>query len=252
MKTFTGICMLAVLLGVSSIACGQQQDDYYMAPGYRLTVAVDNSIDLSLIELDVDGMTHQPLADAEGWTINGKDSSELDPSEGKFRTGMPPTTGTYTAPHTVPKVNPVAVALSFHPTRGSKTKETVVCNITVVDRSNNFQISGRGGSEDSFQLDDRFSAPAVRNMLAHAAIAGPELMVNVSAMQPGGAGGGVKSHSNGTMCSGQPGLPLTGGMNFKKQHQFKELCEKHTIGGSYGCRSRFYWPHPARKSGGER
>ncbi len=199
MKTFTGICMLAVLLGVSSIACGQQQDDYYMAPGYRLTVAVDNSIDLSLIELDVDGMTHQPLADAEGWTINGKDSSELDPSEGKFRTGMPPTTGTYTAPHTVPKVNPVAVALSFHPTRGSKTKETVVCNITVVDRSNNFQISGRGGSEDSFQLDDRFSAPAVRNMLAHAAIAGPELMVNVSAMQPGGAGGGVKSHSNGTM-----------------------------------------------------
>jgi len=198
-KTFTGICVLAVLLGVTSMACAQQQDDFYLAPGYRLTVAVDNSVDLSLIELDVDGLTHQALADAEGWTINGKDSSELDPSEGKFRTGMPPTTGTYTAPHTVPKVNPVAVALSFHPTRGSKTKETVVCNITIVDRSNNFQVSGRAGSQDSFQLDDRFSAPAVRNMLARAAMAGPELMVNVSAMQPGGAGGGVKSNSNGTM-----------------------------------------------------
>lgn len=200
MKAFTGICVLAVLLGIASIACAQQQDDdFYLAPGYRLTVAVDTQVDLSLIELDINGLTHQTSADAEGWTINGKNSSELDPSEGKFRVGMPTTSGTYTAPHTVPKVNPVAVALSFHPTPGSKTKETVVCNITVVDRSNNFQISGRGGSQDSFQLDDRFSAPAVRNMLAKAVMAGPELVVNVGAMQPGGAGGGVKTHSNGTM-----------------------------------------------------
>ncbi len=191
--------MLAVLLGVTSFACAQQQDDYFLAPGYKVTLAVDNSVNLSLIVLDVGGGVHQTSTDAEGWTINGKDSSQLDPSEGKFRTGMPPTTGTYTAPHTVPKVNPVAVALSFRPTPGSKTKETVVCNITIVDRSNNFQISGRGGSQDSFELDDRFSAPAVRNMLAHATVAGPELMVNVGAMQPGGAGGGAKSHSNGTM-----------------------------------------------------
>jgi hypothetical protein len=191
--------MLAVLLGVTSLACGQQQDDFFLAPGYKVTLAVDNSVNLSLITLDVGGGIHQTSTDAECWTINGKDSSQLDPSEGMFRTGMPTTTGTYTAPHTVPKVNPVAVALSFHPTPGSKTKETVVCNITIVDRSNNFQISGRGGSEDYFELDDRFSAPAMRNMLAHATTAGPELMVNVGAMQPGGAGGGAKSHSNGTM-----------------------------------------------------
>jgi len=181
------------------MACAQQQDDFYLAPGYRITLAVDNSVDLSLIVLDIDGLPHQTSIDAGNWTINGKDSSQLDPSEGKFRTSLAIISGTYTAPHTVPKVNPVAVAFSFQPTAGSKTKETVVCNITIVERSNNFQISGRRGSEDSFELDDRFSAPAVRNMLAHAAVAGSELMVNVGAMQAGGAGGGVKTHSNGTM-----------------------------------------------------
>ena len=196
MKTLTGTCALAVLLVVTSMACAQQQDNFYMAPGYRLTVAVDNSVDLSLIELDLDGMPHPPSADAEGWTINGKDSTSLDPSEGKFRVGMPTTTGTYTAPHTVPKVNPVAVALSFHPTHGSKTKETVVCNITIVERTNNFQVSGGGQAESYFELDDRFSAPGVRNMLAHAVKEGPELMVNVGAMRPGGD---VKISSNGTM-----------------------------------------------------
>ncbi len=198
-KGFTGIWVLAGLLGVTSIAGAQQQDDFFLAPGYKVTLAVDGSVNLSLIVLDVGGGVHQTSIDAGDWAINGKDSSQLDPAEGKFRTGMPVTTATYTAPHTVPKVNPVAVAFSFQPTAGSKTKETVVCNITIVDRSNNFQISGRGGAEDSFQLDDRFSTPAMRNMLAHAAMAGPELMVNVSAMQPGGAGGGVKSHSSGTM-----------------------------------------------------
>ncbi len=199
MKTLTEICVLAVLFVASSMACAQQQDDFYLAPGYRITLAVDNSVDLSLIVLDVDGLPHQTSIDAGDWMVNGKDTSQLDPWEGKFRTGMPTTTATYTAPHTVPKTNPVAVAFSFQPSSGSKSKETVVCNITIVDRSSNFQISGRGGSENNFKLDDRFSAPAVRNMLAHAAMAGPELMVNVGAMQPGGAGGGVKSHSNGTM-----------------------------------------------------
>ncbi|HVN18981.1 MAG TPA: hypothetical protein VMU05_09420 [Dongiaceae bacterium] len=199
MKTLTGICILAVSLVVPLVACAQQPDDFYLAPGPKLTLAVDNSVDLSLIVLDVGGMPHQTSIDAGDWTVNGKDTSQLDPSDGKFRTGMPTTTGTYTAPHTVPKVNPVAVAFSFQPTPGSKAKETVVCNITVVDRSNNFQISGPGHSQSYFELDDRFSAPAVRNMLARGAIAGPELMVNVSAMQPGGAGGGEKSHANGTM-----------------------------------------------------
>jgi hypothetical protein len=142
-KTFTGICMLAVLLGVPSFACGQQQDDFFLAPDYKVTLAVDNSVNWSLITLDVGGGVHQTSTDAEGWTTNGKDSSQLDPSEGKFRTGMPPTTGTYTVPHTVPKVHPVAVALSFHPTPGSKTKETVVCNITIVDRSNTFKSPER-------------------------------------------------------------------------------------------------------------
>ena len=199
MKTVTEICILASLLIVSSMACAQQQDDFYLAPGYKLTLAVDNSADLSLIVLDVNGLPHQTSIDAGDWMVNGKDTSQLDSSEGKFRTGMPPTTATYTAPHTVPKVNPVAVAFTFQPTSGSKSKETVVCNITIVDRTNNFQISGRGGSENYFELDDRFSAPAMRNMLTRAATAGPELMVNVGAMQPGGAGGGVKSRSNGTM-----------------------------------------------------
>ncbi len=199
MNTSMKMCMLAVLFGVASIACGQQQDDFFLAPGYKVTLAVDNSVNLSLIVLDVGGGVHQTSIDAGDWTINGKDTSQLDASEGHFRTGMPPTTGTYTAPHTVPKVNPVAVALSFLPSPGSKTKETVVCNITIVERSNYFQISGRNGSENYFELDDRFSAPQVRNMLAHATAAGAELMVNVGAMQPGGAGGGAKSHSDGMM-----------------------------------------------------
>ncbi|HET6178481.1 MAG TPA: hypothetical protein VFE61_16230 [Candidatus Sulfotelmatobacter sp.] len=199
MKTFTGMWMLVVLLGVASMGCAQQQDDFYLAPGYKITLAVDNSVDLSLIVLDVGGLPRQTSIDAGDWMVNGKDTSQLGPSEGQFRQGMPQTTGTYTAPHSVPKTNPVAVAFSFQPTSGSKTKETVVCNITIVERSNHFQVSRKGGAEDSFELDDRFSAPAMRNMLAHAAVAGPELMVNVGAMQPRGAGGGAKSHSNGTM-----------------------------------------------------
>lgn len=199
MKIVTGTCLLAILFGVTSIACAQQQDDFYLAPGYKMTLAVDNSVDLSLIVLDVNGLPHQTSIDAGDWTVNGKDTSQLDPSLGKFRTGMPPTTGTYTAPHTVPKVNPVAVAFTFYPTSGSKSKEIVVCNVTIVDRSNYFQLSGRGGAESYFELDGRYSSPAMRNMLAHAAVAGPELMVNVGAMQPGGAGGGMQSHSNGTM-----------------------------------------------------
>ena len=202
MKRFTYLSMFAVMLSGSPFMFGQGQDEFFLAPGAAVSLPVDAKVQLRVIKLKWDGSQEDSFLDlntAVTWTVNGNDPARLDPSDGRFTIGMPITEATYMAPHTIPTGNPVAVAVSFRPSPSSQTKTILVCNVTVVDRGNFFHLAGKGAPEESFRLDDGFSTPAVRNMLARAAMAGPELMVNVGAMQPGGAGGGVRSHSNATM-----------------------------------------------------
>ncbi len=68
------------------------------------------------------------------WTIDGKSRDQQDPSRrfpedyGWFKA----TTVEYTAPDKIPPRNPVAIAVSFHPSANSKSLVTLICNVTVV------------------------------------------------------------------------------------------------------------------------
>lgn len=130
--------------------------------------------------------------------LNGKPPGS-DPSEGNLTIPLTLTSATYKAPHTVPKVNPVAVAIAVLPQGPIKNKITLICNVTVVDRTNAFSVTGPKTAFGVYYLDDRYSSAQVQSMLARAYMAGPELAVTVSAMQPGGAGGGEQYHGTGMM-----------------------------------------------------
>jgi len=54
-------------------------------------------------------------------------------------------------------------------------------------------------------LNERDSAAGMTAMLARAVMAGSKTVVTVGAMEPGGAGGGERAHSNGTMILTIPG-----------------------------------------------
>lgn len=192
------LVVVAVVVVFSSISLLAADQEYVLLPGAAVTVAVDQTINLGIVTIDANGNWHDiDILQGVEWTMNGKVGD--DPSEGKLAVQLGLIRGTYKAPHTVPKVNPVAIAVTILPQGPIKSKLTLICNVTVVDRPNMFNVTGPHQAFGMFQLDDRYSMPQVQAMLARAYMAGPELAITVSAMQPGGAAGGEMYHSNGTM-----------------------------------------------------
>ncbi len=192
------LLVLAVVVVFSSEAFCASDQDYVLIPGASVSVPVDQIINLGVVTIDANGNWHDvDILQGVQWTMNGKVGD--DPSEGKLTVQLGLLRGTYKAPHTVPKVNPVAIAVTILPQGSIKSKLTLICNVTVVDRLNMFDITGPKQAFGLYQLDDRYSMPQVQAMLARAYMAGPELAISVSAMQPGGAGGGEMYHGTGTM-----------------------------------------------------
>jgi len=218
------VVLLAILLmGFGSVSLSADEtDSYTLLPGPATTLEVDQPLTLGLARIDVDGSIHDiDLKEQVSWSINGG-APDADPSEGKLTLSLTLSQAKYTAPHTVPKVNPVAVAISVLPQGQIKSKLTFICTITIVDRENVFSITGPRVPISIYQLDDRYSMPQVRAMLARATMQGPELGITVSAMQPGGAGGGEMYHANATMMlfinGSAPGeypwkIPVSGSSN---------------------------------------
>jgi len=173
--------------------CSATDEDYALMPGAAFTLTVDQ-----LVTVGDRGIHQIDILDKVAWTVNGKPPGS-DPSEGNLTIPLTVTSATYKAPHTVPKVNPVAVAISVLPQGPIKNKITLICNVTVVDRTNAFSVTGPKVAFGVYYLDDRYSSAQVQSMLARAYMAGPELAITVSAMQPGGAGGGEQYHGTGMM-----------------------------------------------------
>lgn len=210
------VCVVALTF---ASLCWASDEDYALIPGAAFTLTVDQSVNLQLVTVGDGGIHQIDILDKIAWTVNGKPPGS-DPSEGNLTIPLTLTSATYKAPHTVPKVNPVAVAITVLPQGPIKTKITLICNVTVVDRTNAFSVTGPKVAFGAYYLDDRHSSPQVQSMLARAYMAGPELAINVSAMQPGGAGGGEQYHGMGMMSLFVNGsdvgdhkwaLPTTGG-----------------------------------------
>ena len=160
---------------------------------------MDQSVNIQIVNIGVGGDIQQiDILDKVAWTVNGKPPGS-DSSEGTLTIPLTLTSATYKAPHTVPKVNPVAVAITVLAQGPIKTKLTLICNVTVVDRTNAFSVTSPKTAFGAYYLDDRYSSAQVQSMLARAYMAGPELAITVSAMQPGGAGGGEQYHGTGMM-----------------------------------------------------
>ena len=192
------LAVVAVVVAFSSVSLWSADQEYVLLPGAAVTIPVDQTINLGIVTIDANGNWHDiDILQGVEWTMNGKVGD--DPSEGKLAVQLGLIRGTYKAPHTVPKVNPVAIAVTILPQGPIKSKLTLICNVTVVDQVNMFNVTGPHQAFGLYQLDDRFSSPQVQAMLARAYMAGPELAINVGAMQPGGAGGGEMYHTTGTM-----------------------------------------------------
>lgn len=192
------LVVVVVVVLFSSVSLFAGDEEYVLLPGSEVSIPVDQTINLGIITIDANGKWHDiDILQGVQWTMNGNVGA--DPAEGKLTAQLGLIRATYKAPHTVPKVNPVAIAVTILPQGPIKSKLTLICNVTVTDRLNMFNVTGPHQAFGLFQLDDRYSTPQVQAMLARAYMAGPELAINVSAMQPGGTGGGEMYHSNGTM-----------------------------------------------------
>lgn len=128
---------LLVIL-VQSFHLGKSQDasNYTMFPAKGATVFTGGKVQISFQYIGTNGALVKGTSDASmgNWTIDGKIRDQQDPAEGSLRItdGLKATTVEYTAPDKVPPRNPVAIAVSFHPSADSKSLVTLICNVTVI------------------------------------------------------------------------------------------------------------------------
>jgi hypothetical protein len=109
----------------------QDATNYILIPGSTATVTTGGHIQISFYYVGSKLVQGTSDASMGVWTINGNASN---PAEGtlKIKDPMAATTVEYTAPDKIPPTNPVAVAVQFHPSAGSKSVVFLICNITVV------------------------------------------------------------------------------------------------------------------------
>lgn len=127
---------LILLFATCLTSHGQDASNYVMHPGASATVSTGGKLNLFFQYITTEGAVINGASDLSiaNWTINGKSAGQGGDGEGTLRVtdGMNATKVEYTAPDKIPATNPVAVAVSFHPSSGSKSMVTLICNITVI------------------------------------------------------------------------------------------------------------------------
>ena len=106
-----------------------------MFPARGATVFTGGKVQISFQYVGTNGVLAKGTSDASmgNWTVDGKFQGQQDPAEGSLKVldGFKATTVEYTAPDKIPPRNPVAIAVSFHPSANSKSLVTLICNVTV-------------------------------------------------------------------------------------------------------------------------
>jgi hypothetical protein len=130
------IMILVVMIQAFHFGKSQDASNYTMFPAGGATIFTGGKVQISFQYIGTNGLLAKGTSDASmgRWTIDGKFQGQQDPAEGSLKVldGLKATTVEYTAPDKIPPVNPVAIAVSFHPSADSKSLVTLVCNVTVV------------------------------------------------------------------------------------------------------------------------
>ncbi|MGN6249426.1 MAG: hypothetical protein ACTHNG_13820 [Ginsengibacter sp.] len=129
-KVLTLIFFCAYLLPTKA----QTVYDYVLTP-ISATLQPNETMHLAIKKLDSTGDRPQEATDVgitetPHWMLNG--SANANASEGTLLPDLTFLNATYTAPAQAPAKNPVAVAVQFHPKKGSKQLVTLICNVKIV------------------------------------------------------------------------------------------------------------------------
>ncbi len=133
MKKLVSLVILiqAFLQGIS-----QDASNYTMFPAKGATILTGEKLQISFQYVTTNGNVMKGTSDGTmgSWTIDGKISDQQDPAEGSLRVTdhFLSSTVEYTAPDKIPPRNPVAIAVTFHPSPESKSLVTLICNVTVI------------------------------------------------------------------------------------------------------------------------
>ncbi len=140
------ITILAGLILIMLGAQAQSAQDYSLSAGSNLTLPIGGSATLNILKFSAAG-DPAPANDLglgatnPVWMLNGQ-TGGTNSGEGELHTDLTFLKSTYTAPMQVPARNPVAVSVTFHPSDGSNSVVTLVCNITIVDAAYKVTLNG--------------------------------------------------------------------------------------------------------------
>jgi hypothetical protein len=181
-------CFLLFLLSVVYTVDGQTRaDEYKMSPDGAANVAVGTKLVFKIFSLDADGSIVPPPVELTGkWTINGQEHP--DPSVGKLSTSLNYITATYQAPEQVPAKNPVAIAFTFELPDSGKTKLILVCNVTIVNSTNFFDLAPNGGLNTHYKFDDPYAGSMAHAAMTMAIEKEGELIINIQGKAPSAPG----------------------------------------------------------------
>jgi hypothetical protein len=164
------IILIAFIVGAIP-TFGQTAADYLLKPGYAITVSPGQKVAMAVVFVDSTGTMHDGIDDPSPvWNINGHDLLHLQSDDGNFKAnGLDLQSGTYTAPATMPKNNPVMVSVRFHASTkpGSTEMVTMQCAVTVADA---YKIEGDidmdasvTGMNISMHIDDQVRYTILNN-----------------------------------------------------------------------------------------
>jgi hypothetical protein len=179
---------LLFALAITSTAYAQAKpEDYKMIPGNELTLPAGAKVDFRIILMDEKGFMTAPSDSIIGnWTINGE--AHADPSFGKLSTSLNFISATYEAPQQVPARNPVAVAFSFMLPGAGKTKLTLLCNVTITDMYNFFDLKTASTPNSIYRFDDPFAGSMAHAALTMAIEKEGEIIINIQGKAPSAPG----------------------------------------------------------------
>lgn len=177
-------CFLLFLLSaLYNVNAQMRAEDYRMSPEGAAYVAVGTKLVFTIAFLDTTGSFKPPEIELTGtWSING--SNHPDPSLGKISTSLNFITATYQAPEMVPAKNPVAVAFTFQLPDSAKTKLILVCNITIVNSTNFFELAPNGGLNTHYKFDDPFAGTQAHAAMTMAIEKEGQLIINIQGKAP--------------------------------------------------------------------
>lgn len=159
------ISSLLVISFIPNLSQAQVTSNYVLSPGPAWTLPTGSTMDLSIIWIDPDGQIHEGVNEYVNnveplWTINGKQTYNSNPADGRLTLNPDKTKPTtYTAPDKIPFQNPVTIAVRFKTNDSSKEETTLMCNVKIVNAPKKWYISytcssyefnSQTGDEDEF------------------------------------------------------------------------------------------------------